>query len=115
MLTSSFKQSNVNFVLFDFQISHHPPVSAFYVTNRQDGFAISGSILAKSKFYGNSVSAIMDGVGRLTFLKRGEDYTITMPYAHCKGTAARTAVLNWLWQRAFACALTAHVASMHQL
>lgn len=69
------------------QISHHPPVSAFYVTNRQDGFAINGSILAKSKFYGNSVSAIMDGVGRLTLLKRGEDYTITMPYAHCKGAS----------------------------
>lgn len=37
------------------QVSHHPPVSAFYVTNRKDGFCISGSILAKSKFYGNSV------------------------------------------------------------
>ena len=60
-------------------------MSAFYVTNRQDGFSISGSILTKSKFYGNSVSAIMDGVGRLTLLKRGEDYLITMPYAHCKG------------------------------
>jgi len=34
---------------------------------------------------GNSLSAILDGVGRLTFLKRGEDYLITMPYAHCKG------------------------------
>ena len=39
-------------------------------------------------FLGNSVSAIMDGCGRLTFLKRGEDYTITMPYAHCKGQVA---------------------------
>ncbi|KAF6034093.1 OSBPL8 [Bugula neritina] len=43
------------------QISHHPPVSAFYVTNRQDGFSISCAVLAKSKFYGNSVSAVMDG------------------------------------------------------
>lgn len=34
------------------QVSHHPPVSAFYVTNRQDGFCISASIFAKSKFYG---------------------------------------------------------------
>jgi uncharacterized membrane protein len=42
-------------------------------------------VLAKSKFYGNSLSAIMDGVGRLVFLKRGEDYIVTMPYAHCKG------------------------------
>jgi len=60
-------------------------VSAFYVSNRKDGFVLSGSILAKSKFYGNSLSAILDGVGQLVFLKRGEEYLITMPYAHCKG------------------------------
>ena len=34
------------------QVSHHPPVSAFYVSNRKDGFCMSGSITAKSKFYG---------------------------------------------------------------
>ena len=61
-------------------------MSAFYVSNRKDGFVLSGSILAKSKFYGNSLSAILDGVGRLVFLKRGEDYLLTMPYAHCKGS-----------------------------
>lgn len=33
-------------------MSHHPPISAFYVSNRKDGFCLSGSILAKSKFYG---------------------------------------------------------------
>ena len=60
-------------------------MSAFYVTNRKDGFVISGSILAKSKFYGNSVSAMMDGIGRLCLLSRGEDYLLTMPYANCKG------------------------------
>ncbi|XP_064635673.1 oxysterol-binding protein-related protein 8-like isoform X3 [Lineus longissimus] len=77
------------------QISHHPPVSAFYVTNRQDGFQIAGSILAKSKFYGNSLSAILDGAARLTFLKRGEDYNITMPYAHCKGILIGTLTMEY--------------------
>ncbi|XP_072124311.1 oxysterol-binding protein-related protein 8 isoform X3 [Mobula birostris] len=67
------------------QVSHHPPVSAFYVSNRKDGFCICGSILAKSKFYGNSLSAILDGEARLSFLSRGEDYIMNMPYAHCKG------------------------------
>lgn len=76
------------------QVSHHPPVSAFFVTNRQDGFSISGSVLAKSKFYGNSVSAIMDGMGRLTLLKRGEDYLISMPYAHCKGIMVGTLTME---------------------
>lgn len=67
------------------QVSHHPPVSAFYVTNRQDGFCISCSILARSKFYGNSTSAILEGVATLTLLPRGESYSLTVPYAHCKG------------------------------
>ncbi|XP_078075615.1 oxysterol-binding protein-related protein 8 isoform X1 [Mustelus asterias] len=67
------------------QVSHHPPVSAFYVSNRKDGFCVTGSILAKSKFYGNSLSAILDGEARLSFLNRGEDYIMSMPYAHCKG------------------------------
>ncbi|KAM9311344.1 oxysterol-binding protein-related protein 8 isoform 2-T2 [Gastrophryne carolinensis] len=76
------------------QVSHHPPVSAFYVSNRKDGFCLSGSILAKSKFYGNSLSAILEGEGRLTFLNRGEDYTMTMPYAHCKGILYGTMTLE---------------------
>ncbi|KAG9468781.1 hypothetical protein GDO78_021962 [Eleutherodactylus coqui] len=67
------------------QVSHHPPVSAFHVSNRKDGFCITGSILARSRFYGNSLSAILDGKARLTFMTRDEDYIITMPYAHCKG------------------------------
>ncbi|XP_033331169.2 oxysterol-binding protein-related protein 8 isoform X11 [Megalopta genalis] len=67
------------------QLSHHPPISGFYVTNRQDGFTISTTIIAKSKFYGNSTSAVLDGVAILTMLPRGEDYTMTIPYAHCKG------------------------------
>ncbi|XP_053987852.1 oxysterol-binding protein-related protein 8 isoform X2 [Hylaeus volcanicus] len=67
------------------QLSHHPPISGFYVTNRQDGYTISGTIIAKSKFYGNSTSAVLDGVAILTMLPRGEDYTMTIPYAHCKG------------------------------
>uniref|UniRef100_A0A7N8Y6D0 Oxysterol binding protein-like 5 n=1 Tax=Mastacembelus armatus TaxID=205130 RepID=A0A7N8Y6D0_9TELE len=75
-------------------VSHHPPVSAFYVCNRKDGFSISGSILAKSKFYGNSLSAILDGKARLLFLGRDEEYVITMPYAHCKGILYGTMTLE---------------------
>lgn len=76
------------------QLSHHPPVTGFYVTNRKDGFNISGSVLAKSKFYGNSLSALLEGTAKLTFLKRGEDYFITMPYAHCKGILIGTLTME---------------------
>ena len=75
-------------------MSHHPPISAFYVTNRQEGFTVSSSILAKSKFYGNSTSAILEGVATLNFLPRGEDYKLTMPYAHCKGILMGTLTME---------------------
>ena len=34
------------------QVSHHPPVSAFYLSNRKEGYVVNCSCLAKSKFYG---------------------------------------------------------------
>ncbi|XP_054999424.1 oxysterol-binding protein-related protein 5 isoform X1 [Sorex araneus] len=67
------------------QVSHHPPVSAFHVSNRKDGFCLSGSVTARSRFYGNSLSAVLDGKATLRFLQRAEEYTLTMPYAHCRG------------------------------
>ena len=44
------------------QVSHHPPVSAFYCSNRKDGYAIGGSILAKSKFYGKRITLFSNGL-----------------------------------------------------
>ena len=40
------------------QVSHHPPVSTLYVTNRKDGFTLSATILAKSKYYGSIITHI---------------------------------------------------------
>ncbi|XP_056312189.1 oxysterol-binding protein-related protein 8 isoform X1 [Danio aesculapii] len=94
------------------QVSHHPPVSAFYVSNRKDGFCLSGSILAKSKFYGNSLSAILDGEARLTFLNRGEDYVMNMPYAHCKGILYGTMTLELGGQVCIACEKTGYSAQL---
>ena len=64
------------------------------MANRQDGFTISASILAKSKFYANSLSAILEGVATLSLLPRGEDYQLTMPYAHCKGILMGTMTME---------------------
>ncbi|XP_063073232.1 oxysterol-binding protein-related protein 8 isoform X4 [Engraulis encrasicolus] len=94
------------------QVSHHPPVSAFYVSNRKDGFCLSGSILAKSKFYGNSLSAILDGEARLNFLNRGEDYVMNMPYAHCKGILYGTMTLELGGQITVTCEKTGYSAQL---
>ncbi|KAG5839090.1 hypothetical protein ANANG_G00201240 [Anguilla anguilla] len=94
------------------QVSHHPPISAFYVCNRKDGFCIHGSILAKSKFYGNSLSAILDGKARLVFLSRDEEYVITMPYAHCKGILYGTMSLELGGKVTIDCEKTKYVAEL---
>ncbi|KAL4711061.1 hypothetical protein ACJJTC_015237 [Scirpophaga incertulas] len=72
------------------QVSHHPPVSAFYVSNRKEGYVIEGSLLARSKFYGNSTSAILEGCARVRLLPWDETYVTTAPYAHCKGIVIGT-------------------------
>lgn len=41
------------------------------------------------------MSAILEGTARLTLLTRGEDYTLTMPYAHCKGILMGTLSLEY--------------------
>ncbi|KAJ8343212.1 hypothetical protein SKAU_G00305410 [Synaphobranchus kaupii] len=94
------------------QVSHHPPISAFYVCNKKDGFCIHGSILAKSKFYGNSLSAILDGKARLVFLTRDEEYVITMPYAHCKGILYGTMTLELGGKITIDCEKTKYVAEL---
>ncbi|XP_041114116.1 oxysterol-binding protein-related protein 8-like isoform X2 [Polyodon spathula] len=103
-------QTNSKTFYISEQVSHHPPVSAFYVSNRKDGFCLSGSILAKSKFYGNSLSAILDGEARLTFLNRGEDYVMNMPYAHCKGILYGTLTLELGGQINIMCEKTGYSA-----
>lgn len=76
------------------QVSHHPPVSAFYVSNRKEGYVVNCSCLAKSKFYGNSSSAILDGTATLTLLRFGEEYVMSIPYAHCKGILIGTLTME---------------------
>jgi len=94
------------------QVSHHPPISSFYATNRQDGFTISGTILAKSKFYGNSTSAILDGLATLSMLARGEDYVMTMPYAHCKGILMGTMTMELGGKVTITCEKTGYSTEM---
>ncbi|VDK45296.1 unnamed protein product [Anisakis simplex] len=90
------------------QVSHHPPISSIFVTNRRAGFNISGTILAKSKYYGNSLSAMMLGSIRIVLLARGETYTVTLPYANCKGIMIGTLSMEYGGQVKIECNRTAY-------
>ncbi|KAG9396969.1 Oxysterol-binding protein [Carpediemonas membranifera] len=63
------------------QVSHHPPISAFYISNRKAGFVAEGWVYTRSKFTGNSAGSIMEGRARLHLLKFGDVYECTFPSA----------------------------------
>uniref|UniRef100_A0A8R1XV84 Oxysterol-binding protein n=1 Tax=Onchocerca volvulus TaxID=6282 RepID=A0A8R1XV84_ONCVO len=94
------------------QVSHHPPISALFLTNRKAGFNISGTILAKSKYYGNSLSALMIGDVRITLLQRGETYIATLPYANCKGIMIGTLSMEYGGKVRIECNRTDYVCEL---
>jgi oxysterol-binding protein-related protein 8 len=69
------------------QVSHHPPISAFFYISPENHVMILGELRPKSKFLGNSVSTTMEGENRVTLLGKPEDgeYVITMPNMYARG------------------------------
>lgn len=69
------------------QISHHPPISAFFYTSPANKLTIIGELRPKSKFLGNSVSTQMDGENRVILHGRPEDgeYVVSMPNMYARG------------------------------
>ncbi|GHJ83618.1 hypothetical protein NliqN6_0020 [Naganishia liquefaciens] len=69
------------------QVSHHPPISAFFYISPKNRVIITGELKPKSKFLGNSVATILEGQNRVRLLDRPEDgeYTITMPNMFARG------------------------------
>ncbi|KAI0935688.1 hypothetical protein AcV5_004037 [Taiwanofungus camphoratus] len=69
------------------QVSHHPPVSAFYYVSPANKVAIVGELRPKSKFLGNSVSTTMEGENRIYLMGRPDDgeYVISMPNMYARG------------------------------
>ncbi|VDN55829.1 unnamed protein product [Dracunculus medinensis] len=91
----------------------HPDGSAsYYIAEQVAGYNICGTILAKSKYYGNSLSALMIGTIRITLLNRGETYTATLPYANCKGIMIGTLSMEYGGQVNISCNRTAYTCTM---
>lgn len=69
------------------QVSHHPPISAFFYISPENRVSILGELRPKSKFLGNSVSTTMEGENRVTLLGVPSDgeYVITMPNMYARG------------------------------
>jgi hypothetical protein len=55
------------------QVSHHPPISAFHMSNRAAGIVVDGVVFPRSKFLGNSAATILEGKASLWVLPHGEE------------------------------------------
>lgn len=70
------------------QVSHHPPISAFYAENVSKRLSLNAHIWTKSKFLGLSIGVSMVGKAVLSVLDHDEQYIITFP--SCYGRAILT-------------------------
>ncbi|RTG86722.1 oxysterol-binding protein-related protein 9/10/11 [Schistosoma bovis] len=61
------------------QVSHHPPISAFYAEHVNNQIAVDGHLWTKSKFLGLSIAVEMVGSAVISLLSRDEEYVVTFP------------------------------------
>jgi hypothetical protein len=61
------------------QVSHHPPISAFYLEHSNRGIQLNGFAKSVSKFYGLSVGVESIGNSVISLLKYDEEYVFTYP------------------------------------
>ncbi|BFZ04893.1 hypothetical protein BsWGS_07933 [Bradybaena similaris] len=66
------------------QVSHHPPVSAFYFECPHNGIKMNASIYTRSQFMGLSIGVSMVGKVRLRLDEHGEDYVFGLPSAYAR-------------------------------
>ncbi|XP_061178111.1 oxysterol-binding protein-related protein 11-like isoform X2 [Saccostrea echinata] len=66
------------------QVSHHPPISAFYFECPEKQMCMNASIYTKSRFYGMSIGVNLIGKVSLRLLQHGEEYVFGMPSAYAR-------------------------------
>jgi len=69
------------------QVSHHPPVSAFYIRNKNKNLLCFGHICCRASLsiLGNSAGTYMEGPLTFRICNLNEDYTMTYPCVGVKG------------------------------
>ncbi|KAK9730986.1 Oxysterol-binding protein [Popillia japonica] len=61
------------------QVSHHPPISAFYAEHYNKRISFNAHIYTKSKFLGLSICVYNIGQGVVSVLDYDEEYVVTFP------------------------------------
>lgn len=94
------------------QISHHPPSTAFSITNEEKGVYLSAYIRPSFRFKGNSLDATLQGklVGHSKQHK--EDYEITFPHFIVKGLLFGALNLSLCGSARITCPQSGYTAEM---
>lgn len=71
------------------QVSHHPPISAFYVEHPEHNIEVNASIWTKSKFLGLSIGVHMIGDTVISLIDHGEEYHVTFPNGYGRSILTR--------------------------
>ncbi|XP_011493953.1 PREDICTED: oxysterol-binding protein-related protein 9 [Ceratosolen solmsi marchali] len=66
------------------QVSHHPPVSAFYAEHYAKKISFNAHVWTKSKFLGLSIGVHNVGKGRVSLHSHGEEYVLTFPNGYAR-------------------------------
>jgi len=76
------------------QVSHHPPISAFYLEDKKAGVCLNGHSGQKSKFKGTSIRIQQVGRGILSLKDHGEEYMINFPDLNIRGILTGSAYIE---------------------
>lgn len=67
------------------QVSHHPPISAFFARTRSGSIVMQGTFAPKSRFLGNSAASIGEGGFSIYLPEHDELYVCTWPTVYVRG------------------------------
>eukprot|EP00027_Filamoeba_sp_ATCC50430_P009187 CAMPEP_0168561338 /NCGR_PEP_ID=MMETSP0413-20121227/11542_1 /TAXON_ID=136452 /ORGANISM="Filamoeba nolandi, Strain NC-AS-23-1" /LENGTH=767 /DNA_ID=CAMNT_0008592703 /DNA_START=91 /DNA_END=2394 /DNA_ORIENTATION=- len=96
------------------QVSHHPPVSAIYIRNDQEGIDLACNLSFGVRFGGNYVSIVTDGAAYITCDKYGEQYELPRrtPDMVIKNVVWGTKRIYWSGELSISCAKTGYFANL---
>ena len=87
-------QARINgYPIYMEQISHHPPISAFYYAGPD--YIINGSFEVTASLHANSVTGKQLGVAQVFFPKTGTRICFTTPPCHLTGTSFGQRTVNY--------------------
>ncbi|EDW74336.2 uncharacterized protein Dwil_GK21856, isoform A [Drosophila willistoni] len=66
------------------QVSHHPPISAFYAEHYNKKITFAAHVWTKSKFLGLSIGVHNIGEGVVTLVDRSEEYILNFPNGYAR-------------------------------